>query len=99
MRKSVKGMAVGLLTMSMLVSAPAMAYAGQANGAANDVAITTLAKKPETKKPETETKKPKVESQKVGKVTCTSAGKVNISFKGKVTYTDGLKAEIGRSHV
>jgi len=41
MRKSVKGMAVGLLTMSMLVSAPAMAYAGQANGAANDVAITT----------------------------------------------------------
>ena len=94
MRKSVKGMAVGLLTMSMLVSAPAMAYAGQANGAANDVAITTLAKKPETKKPETETKKPKVESQKVGKVTCTSAGKVNISFKGKVTYTDGLKAVI-----
>lgn len=92
MRKSVKGMAVGLLTMSMLVSAPAMAYAGQANGAANDVAITTLAKKPETKKPET--KKPKVESQKVGKVTCTSAGKVNISFKGKVTYTDGLKAVI-----
>lgn len=94
MRKSVKGMAVGLLTMSMLVSAPTMAYAGQANGAVNDVAITTLAKKPDTKKPETETKKPKVESQKVGKVTCTSAGKVNISFKGKVTYTDGLKAVI-----
>lgn len=99
MRKSVKGIAVGMLTLSMLVSTPTMAYAGQVNET-NDIVITTMeqaAKKPSKplpKKPSKPSPKKKVESQKVSKVTCTSAGKVNISFKNKVTYTDALKAVI-----
>lgn len=100
MRKSLKGMAIGMLTLSMLVSTPTMAYAGQVNGT-NDITITTVeqaAKKPSKPLPNKPSKpspkKPKVESQKVSKVTCTSAGKVNISFKNKVTYTDALKAVI-----
>lgn len=99
MRKNVKGIAVGMLTMSMLVSAPTMAFAGQTNGIGDTsvTAITQLAPKKDANKPGNQkpgTTKPKVESQKVGKVTCTSAGKVNISFKGKVTYTNELKAVI-----
>ena len=99
MRKNVKGIAVGILTMSMLVSAPIMAFAGQTNGIGDSsvTAITQLAPKKDVNKPGNDkpgTTKPKVESQKVSKVTCTSAGKVNISFKGKVTYTNELKAVI-----
>ena len=87
MRRNVKGMMAGLLTMSMLVTAPTMAFAKPANTKGD----TSYTKEQETKP---ETKKTKAQSQKVGKVTCTASGKVNISFKRKVTYTDALKAVI-----
>ena len=96
MRKNVKGIAVGMLTMSMLVSAPTMAFAGQTNGIGDTsvTAITQLAPKKDVNKPGNDkpgTTKPKAESQKVSKVTCTSAGKVNISFKERLLIRMSLR--------
>ncbi len=39
-------------------------------------------------------KEEKPVAQKVSKVTCTASGKVNVSFKGKVIYTDTLSVVI-----
>ena len=39
-------------------------------------------------------KEEKPVAQKVSKVTCTASGKVNVSFKGKVTYSDTLSVVI-----
>ena len=92
-RKSFKGIAAGMLAMSLVATAPTITFAKQqADGAPKVTAATTADKKTETKKPDT--KKPESKAQKAEKVTCTSAGKVNISFKGNVTYTDALKAVI-----
>lgn len=88
-KRNLKGIVAGVLALSMMVSAPTMAFA-QENGDAGIASYTATmaAKKPAGDK----VAKPK--AQEVGKVTCTSAGKVNISFKQKVTYTDALKAVI-----
>lgn len=91
-KRNLKGIAAGVLALTMMVSAPTAAFAQDSGVAA--YAQTQAAKKTqEAKKPET-VKKVKPKAQEVGKVTCTSAGKVNISFKQKVTYTDALKAVI-----
>lgn len=75
--------------MSMVVGAPTVTFAQQVDGSNTAIAVETRAKKQEgTKAPA------KIKAQEVGKVTCTSAGKVNISFKQKVTYTDALRAVI-----
>ena len=88
-KRNLKGIAAAALAMSMVATTPAMAFAQE--GGMTEV-TAYMAAKPD-KKPETDQKvKPK--AQEVGKVTCTSAGKLNISFKQKVTYTDGLKAVI-----
>lgn len=94
-KKNLTGIVAGVLALSMMVSAPTVAFA-QESGDVSAAFYTEAkaAKKPaDVKKPVDENKvKPK--AQEVGKVTCTSAGKVNISFKAKVTYTDALKAVI-----
>lgn len=46
----------------------------------------------ETEKEETESKKEK--SKNVVKVTCTSSGRINVSFKEKVEYTDSVKVTL-----
>lgn len=90
-RKSVKSILAGALAMSMVVGAPTVTFAQQVDGNSVVIETETRAKKPEgTQKPVNK----KAKAQEVGKVTCTSAGKVNISFKQKVTYTDALKAVI-----
>lgn len=96
MRKSVKKVTVGMLAASMIVSAPATALAGQADGmdGVSLAAVTYGAKKADSKKPNADAQKPKAQCQKVGKVTCTASGKVNVAFKNKVVYTEGLKAVI-----
>ena len=117
-KRYVKGLAAGVLALSLAVGAPVPVFAQQAGGESIAVTAEAKAKKPtdtnkqdtakpedsskqdEAKKPESSgkqenTKKPtKAKAQEVGKVTCTSSGKVNISFKQKVTYTDALKAVI-----
>lgn len=85
-KRNLKGIAAGVLALTMMVSAPTVAFAQDGGVAA--YTQTQAAKKTET------VKKAKPKAQEVGKVTCTSAGKVNISFKQKVTYTDALKAVI-----
>lgn len=86
-QRTVKSILAGVLAMSMMVGAPTVTFAQQTDGSNTAIAVETRAKKEEgTKKP--------AKAQEVGKVTCTSAGKVNISFKQKVTYTDGLRAVI-----
>ncbi|EOS22787.1 hypothetical protein C806_03400 [Lachnospiraceae bacterium 3-1] len=102
MRKNyVKGLVAGVLAASMVIGIPVSAAAYEVEGEQVEVSVEAKAKKAEdTKKPQdtkkpNETKKPvKAKAQEVGKVTCTSSGKVNISFKQKVTYTDALKAVI-----
>lgn len=90
-RKSVKSILAGALAMSMVVGAPTVTFAQQVDGNSVVIETETRAKKQEgTQKPVNK----KAKAQEVGKVTCTSAGKVNISFKQKVTYTDALKAVI-----
>lgn len=90
MRKNFKGIAAGALALSMMISAPTMAFAQQDG---TDKAAYTATQADKKQKP-TENKKDKPKAQEVAKVTCTSAGKVNISFKQKVTYTDALKVVI-----
>lgn len=90
-KRNLKGIAAGVLALSMMVSAPTMAFAQESGESNLAVCTVTQAKKQETPKKQD---KVKPKAQEVGKVTCTSAGKVNISFKQKVTYTDGLKAVI-----
>ena len=89
--KNVKGMVAGALAMSMMVGAPGAAFAQQPDESRVAAAAQVKAKKPEKEPESTQTK---AKSQEVGKVTCTSSGKVNVSFKQKVTYTDVLKAVI-----
>lgn len=82
MRKSIKKLMVGALALAVMATTAAPATLVQA-------------KKPATEAAATDADKPvKLESQKVAKVTCTASGKVNVSFKGKVTYTDALSASI-----
>lgn len=91
MRKSVKGMMVGMLTMSMLATAPATVSAGTAAGWADAVyAVEMKAAKPD----KATHAKTKAAAQKAGKVTCTSSGRINISFKSKVTYTNAVSAAV-----
>ena len=94
-KKNLTGIVAGVLALSMMVSAPTMAFA-QESGAAGAAVYTEAraAKKPVDVKKPVDENKVKAKAQEVGKVTCTSAGKVNISFKAKVTYTDALKAVI-----
>lgn len=90
-KRNLKGIVAGVLALSMMVSAPTMAFANESGG--TDITAYTVAKAAKKQKPE-DANKVKPKAQEVGKVTCTSAGKVNISFKQKVTYTDDLKAVI-----
>lgn len=82
MTKRMKGLLAAILSMGLVLGS-VTASAAPAKTVKNPTKVTT-----ET------TKKVKPVAQKVAKVTCTASGKVNISFKGKVKYTDGLKAVI-----
>ena len=106
-RNYVQGLIDGAMALSVAAGTPVPVSAHQAGSGNLEISVEAKEKKPEgankpqdTKKPEDskkpeDTKKPgKAKAQEVGKVTCTSAGKVNISFKQKVTYTDALKAVI-----
>lgn len=87
-KRNLKGIIAGALALSIMVSAPTMAFAQNGEGCVAVRTETQVAKKPE------KTNKVKPKAQEVSKVTCTSSGKVNISFKQKVTYTDNLRAVI-----
>lgn len=89
-KRMVKSILTGALAISMAVGTPVVTFAQQAGGSDVAVAVMTRAKKEGTRKPENTAAK----AQEVGKITCTSAGKVNISFKQKVTFTDALKVVI-----
>lgn len=89
-KRIVKSILAGALAMSMAVGTPVVTFAQQAEGSDMAAFVETRAKQEKNKKPENTAAK----AQEVGKITCTSAGKVNISFKQKVTFTDALKAVI-----
>ncbi len=104
--KKVKGFLAGALVLSMAVALPAETFAQEAG---ESVAVTAYVKAKNRgngshagndKQPgtagQTESggKKTKQKALKTGKITCTLAGKVNISFQQKVTYTDALKVAI-----
>ncbi len=78
MKKGIKKVMVGALALTMLLG----------------MGTVSFAKNDKTDQTKTEDSSVKVESQDVSKVTCTASGKLNVSFKGKVTYTDALKAVI-----
>lgn len=91
MKNMRKGILVGALSMSMLVSAPLSASAASQAGVSDaPYAVTAKYEKPEKQNQ----KKNEAQGKEIGKVTCTSAGKVNISFRGQVTYTDAVTAAI-----
>lgn len=91
MRKSVKGMMAGMMTIGMLACVPATAFAGQAQ---MPVSVEMRAAKPQKQEKTEKPEKAKAAAQKAGKVTCASSGKVNVSFKSKVVYTDAVSAAI-----
>lgn len=81
MRKSFKKMVVGVLALTMLLGMGTVSFAKQKDATTeNKTEATAEASKPV--------------SQKVSKVTCTASGKLNVSFKGKVKYSDTVKATI-----
>ena len=103
----VKGLAAGVLALSMAVGMPVPALAHQADQNSAAITMDAKAKKSDDANKQGDANKPgntnkpgdgkqtgKAKAQEVGKVTCTASGKVNISFKQKVTYTDSLKAVI-----
>ena len=108
--KKVKGFLAGVLVMSMAAGMPAEAFAQEAAVESVSMTAETRAAKPEQGKQggngrhsensgngheaETGGKKTQQKAQKTGKVTCTSSGKVNISFKQKVIYADTVSAVI-----
>ncbi len=89
-KRNLKGIAAGVLALSMVASVPSITFAQESG---TDTAVYTVTRAAKKQKP-TDSQKVQAKAQEVGKVTCTSAGKVNISFKQKVTYTDALKATI-----
>lgn len=91
MKKNVKGFMAGMLSMSMVLTAPLSVFAAP-QGRTYAAAYTAEAKLAKPDKPAEGQKTQK--GKEIGKVTCTSSGKVNISFKGEVTYTDALRAVI-----
>ena len=87
MKKTIKKMVVGALALTMLLGMSTISFAKQDNKEKKPNKETTTEATTET-----ETVKPV--SQKVAKVTCTASGKLNVSFKGKVKYSDTIKATI-----
>lgn len=83
MKKSIKKFAVGLLTAAVLATTAAPVTPA--------FAATKSNAESKTKEEKTPVKKV---SQKVAKVTCTASGKLNISFRNKVSYTDAVSAVI-----
>lgn len=84
----------GAVAVSMVAWTPALTFAQQTE-------LSGMAGTEEVKggKPDGMPKEPKApkangKAQEVGKIVCTSAGKLNISFKQNVSYTDGLMATI-----
>lgn len=80
-QKSLKSILAVVLALSMMFGTTTIALAKQADRSATAAGL-------ETKKPV------KANAQEVGKITCTSAGKLNVSFKQKVVYTDDLRAAV-----
>ncbi len=90
MKKNLKKIAAGALVLSMVATMPTTALAKEDGTNLTAQTAGQGAKKQKTE----ESKKAKPKAQEVAKITCTSAGKVNVSFKQKVTYTDDLNAVI-----
>ena len=88
MRKTVKKMVVGALALTMLLGMGIVSLAKQKDAATTEATTEAAVENTE------ESKKVKPISQKVVKVTCTASGKLNVSFKGKVKYSDTVKATI-----
>ncbi|MCI8787410.1 MAG: hypothetical protein HFI84_12300 [Eubacterium sp.] len=85
--KNVKKYLAAVLAVSMMVGTPMMVSADQ---------VTVVSMEARAKKPNggQASEKTQAKAQELGKITCTSAGKLNISFKQKVTYTNAVKAVI-----
>ena len=85
--KNVKKFLAGALAVSMMAGTPMMVSADQ---------LPVVSMEVREKKPNggQTSEKTQVRAQELGKITCTSAGKLNISFKQKVTYTNAVKAVI-----
>lgn len=87
-KKSAKKFLAGILAMSMMAGTPILASAGQ-----NTVAFAEAkAKKPNHANSTQTTEKTQAMPQEIRKITCTSSGKLNVSFKQKAGYTNELKA-------
>lgn len=93
MRRLLRKLVIGTVAMSLLAGMSVVTYAAEAQ-TEQTIVTTQKDKKNKTDKKDKKTNKVKAEAQKVSKVTCTAAGKVNVSFRGKVTYTDSLKVTI-----
>lgn len=91
MKKSIKTMVVGALALTMLLGMGTLSFAKQ-----NDTTTETTTEATTEKTEDTDSQKKKVKpvSQKVSKVTCTASGKLNVSFKGEVKYSDTVKATV-----
>lgn len=85
--RNFKKLLAGVLAVSMMAGTPVLASEPQMAA----VFAEAKAKKPDSTQT---TEKTEGKAQEVGKVTCTSAGKLNISFKEDVIYTNALKASI-----
>lgn len=97
MKKSMKKLLVMSMVGAMLMgSAPAViANAEEATTETTTEVTTEQTDTTEASKTETDKKKPaKPQKVSVSKATCTSAGKVNISFRKNVSYASDLAVKI-----
>lgn len=86
MKKFIKKFVVGSMLVSMLFSGSVSTFAATPNKGTVNAA--------EQKQKVKEEKKVKATPQKISKVTCTAAGKINVSFKNTVTYTSAVAAKL-----
>lgn len=95
MRKTMKKMVVCALAITMLLGMGTVSLAKQKGTkptkVTTEVATETTEEVVETTE---EVEKVKPISPKIAKVICTASGKLNVSFKGKVKYSDTVKVTI-----
>lgn len=89
-KRKVNRILAGVLALSMMAGMPITVSADQ------EMVISTeaKAKKPNNAHTPQTTEKTQAIPQEIKKITCTSAGKLNVTFKQKVTYTSAINAVI-----
>ena len=89
-KRKVKRILAGVLAVSMMAGMPIIVSADQAMV----ISTEAKAKKPNNAYTPQTTEKTQAIPQEIKKITCTSAGKLNVTFKQKVTYTSAINAVI-----